>query len=62
MEIKWSENIREEQIKIHLRETDCEDVRWTELVQYRFQWRTLVSTVLIRRALLADCYSCSCEI
>jgi hypothetical protein len=37
-----------------LRETDCEDGRWTELAQDSVQWRNLVFAVLKLRVLLPE--------
>jgi hypothetical protein len=37
-----------------LRETGCEDGRWTELAQDPLQWRALVLAVLKLRGLLPE--------
>jgi len=36
----------EDNIKIHLREVDCQNEMWMELAQDRVQWQTLVLAVL----------------
>jgi len=42
-----SENIcRSEDIRTDLTETGCEGVDWMHLAQQRYQWRTLVSTII----------------
>jgi hypothetical protein len=38
---RWEDNIR-----MDLRETSCEDVNWIHLAQERDHWRALVNTVM----------------
>jgi len=45
----WGDNI-----KMKLRDIDCEDGRWVELSQDRDQWRALMLVLLILRVLLAQ--------
>jgi hypothetical protein len=44
-----------------LRDTGCEDGRWTELAQDRVQWRALVLAVLNLRVLLPESEMAICE-
>jgi len=37
---------QEDNIKLDLRETGCEDGRWLELIQHLVQWRALILAVL----------------
>jgi hypothetical protein len=37
----------EENIKMNLREIECENDDWTEMAQYWFEWKALILAVLI---------------
>jgi len=39
----------QDNIRIDLKETECEFVDWIYLAQHRDQWRALVNTVVWRR-------------